>query len=249
MARIPLIASFLTRSRAPQPAPDRDHIEQVRLFDAAKDEFVSLVSQELRTPLTSVRGYLDLVLDGTAGELTADQKRFLAVAARSCERLHRLVDDLLVIAHAGAGRLSLQWDRVDLVEVARDAVERIRPAAGERGIDLVLTTCGVAPLLADRSQIAQLAEALLESTLAPTPPGGRVTLGVRLHGGQASIDVSAPAGELGIPGSGLSLSVARAIAEAHGGTLELRSGPRTTDITATVPTHVPAEFELHEEAA
>jgi two-component system OmpR family sensor kinase len=154
-----------------------------------------------------------------------------------------------VIAHAGAGRLSLQWDRVDLVEVARDAVERIRPAAGERGIELVLTTCGDAPLVADRSQIAQLAETLLASTLAPTPPGGRIELGVQLHDGQASIDIVAPAGELGIPGSGLSLSVARAIAEAHGGTLELRSGPRTTNITVTVPTHIPAELELQEEAA
>lgn len=249
MAKFSSLASFLTRSRGRQPAAEREHIEQLRRFDEAKDEFVSLVSQELRTPLTSVRGYLDLVLDGTAGELTPDQERFLGVAARSCERLQCLVDDLLVIAHAGAGRLALEWDRVDLVDVAREAVEQVRPVARERGIELVLTNCGAAPLLVDRARIGQLVETLLTSVLAPTPAGGRVELGVRLEDGNASIGISGPAGELGIPGSGLSLTVARAIAEAHGGTLELESAARTTVVAVTVPTHIPAELGFQEEAA
>jgi signal transduction histidine kinase len=249
MRVIASIAEFLTNRRAPQPAPaaERVHLEEVRKFDAAKDEFVGLVSQELRTPLTSVRGYLDLVLDGTAGELTPDQQHFLGVAARSCERLHSLVDDLLVIAHADAGRLTLEWERLDLVEVARQAVERVRPAANARGVEVVLTTCGMAPLLADRALLGRLVEALVASGLATSPAGVRLELIVRFDGDQASVELAVPAAELGIPGSGLLLAAARAIAEAHGGELETRRESQTTAITVTVPRHL--AHELHEEAA
>jgi signal transduction histidine kinase len=253
---IAAIAGLLKRSRsspqpvaATEPTPPLVHLEEMRRFDAAKDEFVGLVSQELRTPLTSVRGYLDLVLDGTAGDLTPDQERFLGVAARSCERLHALVDDLLVIAHAGAGRLSLEWERVDLVEVAREAVEGVRPAATERDVELVLTMCGRAPLLADRGLLVRLVEALVTSALAPTPARARLELGVRVDGERALVEIAVPAAELGIPGSGLLLAVARAIAEAHGGELTTRTERRTTAITVTVPTHLAQEHELQEEAA
>jgi signal transduction histidine kinase len=220
----------------------------VRRFDAAKDEFVGLVSQELRTPLTSVRGYLDLVLDGSAGDLTPEQEHFLGVASRSCERLHRLVDDLLVIAHAGAGRLALDWDRVDLAELAREVLDAHRDEAAAKSVELVLVRHGHAPLLADPAHMRQLLDAIVTSSLARAPTGTTVEL--HAHSGHtcAQLVVAGPAGELAIPGSGLSVGVARAIAEAHGGSLEVREVGDSTTVTATVPTFIAEHVGLEQEA-
>jgi signal transduction histidine kinase len=217
---------------------DQNHLAGVRRLDALKDEFVGLVSQELRTPLTSVRGYIDLVLDGSAGELTPDQTRYLGVAARSCDRLQRLVDELLLIAHAGAGRLSLEWTRLGLTELVRDVLDALRPAAEERGVELVFVSHGPSVVVADGARLGQLVETLAAGALVQTPPGGRVEVRARVDGMHAVIEVAAPGSELAIPGSGLSLSVARAIAEAHGGTVELASDRRGTTVTVMVPTHL-----------
>src|SRR4029079_351447 len=85
--------------------------KRLRELDRLKDEFLSLVSHELRTPLTSIRGYLDLVLDGEAGEINPEQRRFLEAVERNSGRLLRLVGDLLFVAQADAGRLSLERAR------------------------------------------------------------------------------------------------------------------------------------------
>src|SRR5262249_45571642 len=79
-----------------------DENERVRELDRMKDQFVSTVSHELRTPLTSMVGYLDIVLDGEAGELGEDQRRFLEVVSRSCDRLNLLIDDILFVARIDA---------------------------------------------------------------------------------------------------------------------------------------------------
>ena len=158
---------------------DQNHLAGVRRLDALKDEFVGLVSQELRTPLTSVRGYIDLVLDGSAGELTPDQTRYLGVAARSCDRLQRLVDELLLIAHAGAGRLSLEWTRLGLTELVRDVLDALRPAAEERGVELVFVSHGPSVVVADGVRLGQLVETLAAGALVQTPPGGRVEVRAR----------------------------------------------------------------------
>jgi signal transduction histidine kinase len=218
MPAIGSITAILGRSRSPHRTPQRRHLERVRRFDAATDEFVGLVSQELRAPLTSVRGYLDLVLDGGAG-LTPEQEHVLGVASRSCERLHRLVDDLLLIAHAGAGRLALDWDRVDLAELAREVLDAHRDEAAAKSVELALVRHGHAPLLADRARVRQLLDAIVTSSL------------------------------LAIPGSGLSVGVARAIAEAHGGSLDVREVGDSTTVTATVPTFIAEHAGLEQEAA
>jgi signal transduction histidine kinase len=230
-------------------ATEQDHLAGVRELDALKDEFVGLVSQELRTPLTSVRGYLDLVLDGSAGELTPDQSHYLEVAARSCDRLQRLVDELLLIAHAGAGRLSLEWTRLGLTELVRDVLDALRPAAEERGVELVLVSEGKSPLLADGPRLGQLVETLAAGALVQTPPGGRVEVRARVEDGAAVLEVAAPGSELAIPGSGLSLSVARAIADAHGGTVDVAGDRRGTTVTVRVPTHLEGQQPSEEEAA
>jgi signal transduction histidine kinase len=92
-------------------------------------------------------------------------------------------------------------------------------------------------------------ETLAAGALVQTPPGGRVEVRARVEGTQAVLEVAAPGSELAIPGSGLSLSVARAIADAHGGSVDVASDRRGTTVTVKVPTHLDAAQTSQEEAA
>ena len=224
--------------------------ERLRELDGLKDEFVSLVSHELRTPLTSIRGYLELVLDGAAGSLTEEQERFLRVVERNADRLLGLVGDLLFVAQVDAGRLPVEFDDLDLAVVAAECVDGVRPAAEAKSLELIVDA---SPLAAkgDRGRLDQLLGNLVSNAVKFTPEGGRVTVRVSAQDESALIEVSdngigVPEAELGelftrffrsstatenaIPGTGLGLVIAKAIAEAHGGQIavESREGVGTT---------------------
>jgi PAS domain S-box-containing protein len=227
-----------------------DQNERLRELDGLKDEFVSLVSHELRTPLTSIRGYLELVLDGAAGSLTEEQDRFLRVVERNANRLLGLVGDLLFVAQVDAGRLPVEFDDLDLALVAAECVDGVRPAAEAKSLELILDA---SPLAAkgDRGRLDQLLGNLVSNAVKFTPEGGRVTVRVSSQDESALIEVSdngigVPEAELdelftrffrsstatenAIPGTGLGLVIAKAIAEAHGGQIavESRQGVGTT---------------------
>ena len=224
--------------------------ERLRELDGLKDEFVSLVSHELRTPLTSIRGYLELVLDGAAGSLTEEQDRFLRVVERNADRLLGLVGDLLFVAQVDAGRLPVEFDDLDLALVAAECVDGLRPAAEAKSLELIVDA---SPLAAkgDRGRLDQLLGNLVSNAVKFTPEGGRVTVRVSAQDGSALIEVSdngigvpeeeldelftrffrsSTATENAIPGTGLGLVIAKAIAEAHGGKIavESREGVGTT---------------------
>lgn len=227
-----------------------DQNERLRELDGLKDEFVSLVSHELRTPLTSIRGYLELVLDGAAGSLTEEQDRFLRVVERNADRLLGLVGDLLFVAQVDAGRLPVEFDDLDLALVAAECVDGLRPAAEAKSLELIVDA---SPLAArgDRGRLDQLLGNLVSNAVKFTPEGGRVTVRVSAQDESALIEVSdngigVPEAELdelftrffrsstatenAIPGTGLGLVIAKAIAEAHGGQIavESREGVGTT---------------------
>ena len=225
-------------------AREREQVERLRELDRLKDAFVASVSHELRTPLTSIRGYLELVLDGEGGELTADQERFLQVVDRNAERLLRLVGDLLFVAQVDAGTIALERSGVDLAELAEESVTAARPAAATKGVDLMLTAEGLPTIAGDRARLAQLLDNLISNAVKFTPAGGRVDLRVFADDGKAVVEVhdtgigipaseqvrlferffrSSSATEQAIQGTGLGLSIAKAISEAHGGTIAVAS--------------------------
>ena len=225
-------------------AREREQVERLRELDRLKDAFVASVSHELRTPLTSIRGYLELVLDGEGGELTADQERFLQVVDRNAERLLRLVGDLLFVAQVDAGTIALELSGVDLVELAEESVTAARPAAATKGVDLILTAEGLPTIAGDRARLAQLLDNLISNAVKFTPAGGRVDLRVFADDGKAVVEVhdtgigipaseqvrlferffrASSATEQAIQGTGLGLSIAKAISEAHGGTIAVAS--------------------------
>jgi PAS domain S-box-containing protein len=234
-----LVGQVIERRRAEEDA------------DRLKSEFFALVSHELRTPLTSVIGYLDIVREDEEGGLSEEQDRFLSIIDRNARRLLRLVGDLLFVAQVEAGTLSLEKGRVDLEQVALDAVEAARPRAGKLGVALDADTVPIFLEEGDFDRLGQLVDNLISNALKFTPEGGSVTVRLRLDDGTAVLEVSdtgmgisaadqehlferfyraQQATEKAIPGIGLGLSICAAIAAGSGGaiTVESTEGHGTT---------------------
>jgi signal transduction histidine kinase len=158
-------------------------IENARLFGAvqaanmAKTEFVSFVSHELKQPMTSIKGYTDLLMKGTAGSITESQRTFLEVVRSSVTRMDMLVQDLLDISRIEAGRLKLEIGRVPLAEVLEESARGLR-----REVELKKQTLDVEvrgdlpPVLADRNRLVQILANLLSNANKYTPEGGRIRL-------------------------------------------------------------------------
>jgi signal transduction histidine kinase len=220
--------------------------ERLRELDRMKEDFVSSVSHELRTPLTSIQGYLDLVLDGEAGELTAEQERFLTIVRRNSDRLLRVVGDLLFVAQADAGTIALEPGSFDLSSVLAEAVEAARPAAVDKNIELSLDAGTLPTLVGDRSRIAQVVDNLVSNAVKFTPEGGRVSVRATAdeEEDEAVIEVAdtgmgispedqrqlfqrffrtAAASDQAIQGTGLGLAIVHAIVDAHGGSISVDS--------------------------
>jgi signal transduction histidine kinase len=219
-------------------------VTQQRELDRLKDDFVATVSHELRTPLTSMMGFLEMIREGEAGQLTDEQKRFLAIVYRSSERLQRLVGDLLFVARLDASGLQLHFAPVRLDEIAREVVEASSALARSREIELDLAVTDVPLVRGDHERLVQLVGNLLSNALKFTPAGGTVTVRAFAEGDLVLLEVadtgigipveeqdrlfqrffrSSTATQQAIPGTGLGLVISRAIVEAHGGTIEVVS--------------------------
>jgi signal transduction histidine kinase len=221
-------------------------VTQERELDRLKDEFVATVSHELRTPLTSMMGFLEMLREGEAGPLTPDQTRFLSIVYRSSERLQRLVGDLLFVARLDASGLQLQFDGVHVDAVVGEAVESLAALARARDIELRADLDAVPVIRGDRERLAQLVGNLLSNALKFTPAGGTVIARTSSEDATAVLEVedtgigipvaeqerlfqrffrSSTATAQAIPGTGLGLVITKAIAEAHGGGVSVRSKP------------------------
>lgn len=244
------------------------HEENSRLqeLDAVKAELLSAVSHELRSPLTSIVSFTELLAEGLGRDSVADQKEFLEIIGRNAKRLLRLVGDLLLLDRidSAQGPVS-EMTLVDLPKVVADAVLGISPQADERGIALVTSATLGHPLTGDAGRLGQLIDNLLSNAVKFTPPGGRIevrteptAVGWLVAVADNGIGIPAREQELlfarffratnaraqGTPGSGLGLSVVKAIVELHGGTISVfsREGSGTT-FTVTLPLVPPVQAE------
>jgi signal transduction histidine kinase len=218
-----------------------DQNEQLREADRLKDEFVALISHDLRTPLTSITGYVELALED---DLSDEVRGFLDVVSRNTERLLALVNDLLFVARLQTGEMSLEPAEVDLDDVVRDGVRSLEPRASAKRVTLTCEVEEVPRTKVDRGRILQVVDNLLSNAVKFTPAGGAVHVSLRRDAERLVLEVAdtgigiAPqdqrrlferffraenAVERHVPGTGLGLYISRAIAEAHGGTLTVRS--------------------------
>jgi signal transduction histidine kinase len=228
-----------------------------RELDRMRDAFVATVSHELRTPLTSISGFLEMLEDeehvlGDAG------RRYLDVIRRSTERLHALVEDLLLVAQIEARRVELTRAPVDLAELAARAAEAARPSAREKQVDLVVRADSPPAVLGDAKRLTQVLDNLVSNAVKFTPEGGSVTITVGTNGGGVAKLVVADTGigvpeeeqkqvfsrffrastatRRAIPGTGLGLAICHALVEQHGGSIEFSSREgEGTEVVVTLP--------------
>ncbi|HTU96070.1 MAG TPA: ATP-binding protein [Solirubrobacteraceae bacterium] len=229
------------------------HIERQRADEETqrmKDQIVANVSHELRTPLTAIDGWVHVLLGEEPGPLTDEQHRFLQIVKRNSDRLMRLVGDLLVAGQIEAGKLNLELEDVDVAAVARDTAESVAHSAQSKRIALMVHAAGSVHVRGDRQRLGQLLSNLVANAIKFTPDDGSVDIRVREVEGTCRISVAdtgigipradrkhlferfyraSTATASGITGTGLGLAISKAIAESHGGTLELadEDGPGT----------------------
>lgn len=220
-----------------QAAELRAMVEELETARSTKDEFLAMVSHELRSPLTSIRGYVELLAEE---ELTPDQHRFVEVVGRGTSRLLLLINDLLLMTQIQSGKLPLHIAEVDLDQVVLISVAAAKPSAERKRIELNLRTDPGLETRGDAERLAQSVDNLISNAIKYTPDGGSVTVALTHSGETATIAVSdtgigIPAHEqaqmfdrffrstnaqvAGIQGTGLGLAITRGIVAAHGGTI------------------------------
>jgi signal transduction histidine kinase len=225
-------------------------------LDRMRSQMIATVSHEFRTPLTPIASHVELLLDGT-DPLTADQRESLEAVDRSVTRLRRLVDDLLTVRRVEQGLLDIHPAPVNVASLVATQTAQFTPYARRLEVDL---SCHVIPgptAEADADRLGTVLDNLIANALKFTPAGGRVEVTARVEDGRWTIRVAdtgrgVPAGDLphvfepfyrgahvvheGLPGSGLGLSVARALVEGHGGEIDAQSTPgRGSTFTVRLP--------------
>ena len=224
----------------------------------AKTEFVATVSHELRSPMTSISGYVELMRDQEAGSLNAQQSRFMDAIARNTERLGALADDLLVLASLESGTFDHQQTTVDLNQVMLAAEGALEPAISARELDVSFEV-PIHPLLVrgDVESLQSLVSNLMSNALKFTEDGGWVVCTLRALGEFALLAVadnglgiptseqqdlftrffrSSTAYEHAIQGSGLGLTIVDSIVHAHGGSIAVESEHlKGSTFTVTLP--------------
>ncbi len=139
---------------------------RLRHLDATKDEFVSMASHQLRTPLTSVKGYLSMVLEGDAGKITDTQRHLLGEAFVSSERMVHLIHDFLNVSRLQTGKFVLERTQTDIVKLVRDEVDSLQHIARKRDMQLVLHVSGDFPLLSlDAAKLRQVVMNYIDNAL------------------------------------------------------------------------------------
>jgi signal transduction histidine kinase len=217
----------------------QEDLDRLRELERLKRDFVSTVSHELRTPLTSMRGALGLVLGGRVGSVSARVEDLLRIGMTNTERLIRLINDILDLEKIEAGAFELRRGPVDLATVLRQTVGGLDGLAREAGIAIHLDDLAVASIDGDGDRLIQVFTNLVSNAIRFSPAGSAVEIAVTTSTREATVTVRdhgpgipaafadrifgrfqqgpAPEGRRG--GSGLGLSIARALVEVHGGTI------------------------------
>lgn len=148
-----------------------------KTVDQMKSEFISIASHELRTPMTSIKGSVDLILGGHFGEVSRDARDLLDVAKSACDRMIRLINDILDLSKIEAGQIKLNLAPVILSDAVERSMRTMEPLAIQNGIRLKFHfVSGLPPVLADRDRVEQIVTNLLSNAIKFSPEKGEVRL-------------------------------------------------------------------------
>jgi signal transduction histidine kinase len=223
----------------------RERNEALEDADRMKTAFVSNMSYELRTPLTSISGFAEMLANGYAGALPPTALDYVRAVLESVARLSLLIDNVLDLTQSDSGSLLLAEDEVDLRDMCAEAAENARPYGEEKGVEFAVELDpSLGRVVGDRRRLRQALDHILDNAFRYTPAGGRVLLHGIGTAEAAEINVSdsgvgiAPADQTRVfdrfhramavgegrgEALGLGLPLARQFVEAHGGTVELQS--------------------------
>jgi signal transduction histidine kinase/DNA-binding response OmpR family regulator len=227
-----------------------------------RSEFAQVMSHELRTPLTSIAGALDIVLSGYAGPLSDKQLRYVDMARQAATRMNQLVDQLLDLARAQAGSITVSTAPVQLDRLAREVIDRYRGAASAKQLTIMLgASAEDISIVGDPERLAQVLGNLITNAIRFAPPNGVIdvqvfgpplsedAVGVSVHNSGEPIapddherifePFSASSRRVG--GTALGLSISRTIIEAHGGRIWVESGGTGTKFVFTLPVSAKAD--------
>src|SRR5262245_53128239 len=223
----------------------QERTKELEQADRLRSQFLSHVSHELKTPMTSIKGFLQNMLDGLTGGVNEKQQRYLSRMLENSERLIRMIEDLLDRTRIQTGKLELAPAELDLGQCVADVIEQLRPLAQVKR-QTVEAVYPPVPLVvwADRDRLFQIIINLVQNAMKFTPEEGRITVTVQKdnhrHAGVSVRDTGPgiPAEFLdkifdpffrvkqtrtAVKGLGLGLSIVRTLVELHGGTIEARS--------------------------
>ena len=223
----------------------RDMTERTRL-ERAKSEFVAMASHELRSPLTSIKGFVEL-LERSPENMSDRQREFVDIILRSTDRLVDLVNDLLDVAQIEADRVELNRRPIDVGEAVREVTELMGPRIQEKHQQLGVYVAPTLPLaLADPGRVRQIVANLVTNAHLYTPEGGRIHVGVEPDRAWLQIVVAdsgvgmtaeetvtnlrallprRPTAAVRAPGTGFGLSIVKSLVEMHHGQIEVESEP------------------------
>jgi PAS domain S-box-containing protein len=239
-------------------------VEQLQKLDRMKTNFVAQVSHEVRTPLTNIAGYVELMLGAGVAGLAPDQRKMLEKVERNTQRLTTMVEDLLTVGEIESDAFSIKAVPMDLVPVIELAAETVEARATLQGVDLSINITGdLGPVDADAFQMERVLLHLLSNAVKFTLAGGRISISARRTDNEVLIKVSDTG--VGIPlaeqdrifdrfyrcersiddaaqGAGMGLAISKAVVERHGGTIGVESAPdEGTTMTVTLPVAALAE--------
>jgi NtrC-family two-component system sensor histidine kinase KinB len=237
-----------------------EDITHLREIDRLKSEFIATASHELRTPLTSVQMGVHLLLEGALGELTGSQNEVLQACRQDCERLDKLMHDLLDLSKIEAGESQPQLAPVRARELIATVAEELRPQVEAKGLKLHLDAPVDLPrVMVDRRQVERVISNLIINALRHTKHG-EIKISAEQRDSHLAVSVCDTGS--GIPteylphifdkfvqvpdaptgGAGLGLTISKSIVEGHGGQISVQSQVgRGTTFTFTLPLAVGAE--------
>jgi signal transduction histidine kinase len=243
-------------------ALDRARVtERLASLEKTKTQFLNLASHELRSPLGVINGYLSMMEQGSLGQLTESGLRAVEVLKAKVVELNLLVAQMLDAARLEDGRLALKRDRVDLREVAGDAMQVVRPLAGANHMLTLETPPGQVTIFGDADRIKTIISNLLENAIKYSPNGGRIQCIVSMTDRAATLRVVDSGVGIAredlsrlfnrferiehretshVGGTGLGLYLSRELARQHGGDIQVESRPQSgSTFTLTLPLALP----------
>lgn len=219
--------------------------EKLKQLDETKDDFISMASHQLRTPLTSVKGYISMVLEGDAGKLTETQRKLLEQSFFSSQRMVYLIADLLNVSRLKTGKFIIEPAPVNLAEMVEQEMEQLKETAAAKGLTLTYDKPKEFPaLMLDETKTRQVIMNFADNAIYYTPAGGHIR--VELMETPASVELRVVDDGIGVPkheqhhlftkfyragnarkarpdGTGLGLFMAKKVVAAQGGAIIFES--------------------------